>query len=145
MFGLGDLMKNIDLGDVLEKVGLSDKDKEEVKVQAADALKYRTSKEKVRGNEKVMTNLFSTDENTPEANQVAKKLEGDLAHNLKTKSGMSEGIVDQIKSAVMQKVMSSFTGEAAKNGDKGGNGLLEMFTDGDMMDNIKSKLGGFFK
>lgn len=120
MFGLGDLMKNIDLGDVLEKVGLSDKDKEEVKVQAADALKYRTNKEKVRGNEKVMTNLFSTDENTPEANQVAKKLEGDLAHNLKTKSGMSEGIVDQIKSAVMQKVMSSFTGEAAKKATKAG-------------------------
>ena len=144
MFGLGDLMKNIDLGDVLEKVGLSDKDKEEVKVQAADALKYRTNKEKVRGNEKVMTNLFSTDENTPEANQVAKKLEGDLAHNLKTKSGMSEGIVDQIKSAVMQKVMSSFTGEAAKRRQRR-NGLLEMFTDGDMMDNIKSKLGGFFK
>ena len=76
---------------------------------------------------------------------------------------MPEGIVDQIKSSVMQKVMSSFTGEAAKNGDKGGNGLLtsdsvltsmmltqnlrflEMFTDGDMLVNIKSKLGGFFK
>ena len=37
---------------------------------------------------------------------------------------MPEGIVDQIKSSVMQKVMSSFTGEAAKNGDKGGYGLL---------------------
>lgn len=55
---------------------------------------------------------------------MAKKIEGDLAHSLKTKSGMPEGIVDQIKSSVMQKVMSSFTGEAAKNGDKGGNGLL---------------------
>lgn len=142
---IGDLMKNIDLGDVLEKVGLSNKDKKEVKVQAADALKYRINKEKVRGNEKVMTNLFSTDENTPEANQVAKKLEGDLAHNLKTKSGMPEGIVDQIKSSVMQKVMSSFTGEAAKRVNKGGNGLLEMLRDGDMMENIKSKLGGFFK
>jgi hypothetical protein len=53
--------------------------------------------------------------------------------------------VDQIKSAVMQKVMSSFTGEAAKRVNKGGNGLLEMLRDGDMMENIKSKLGGFFK
>jgi hypothetical protein len=58
---------------------------------------------------------------------------------------MPERIVDQIKSAVMQKVMSSFTGEAAKRVNKGGNGLLEMLRDGDMMENIKSKLGGFFK
>tara|TARA_B110000046_G_C13021861_1_gene411667 strand:- start:4668 stop:4787 length:120 start_codon:yes stop_codon:yes gene_type:complete len=39
MFGLEDLMKNVDLGDILEKVGLSDKDKKEVANQAADAIK----------------------------------------------------------------------------------------------------------
>ncbi len=154
MFGLEDLMKNVDLGDILEKVGLSDKDKKEVTTQAADALKYRTTKETARGNDGVMKNLLSTDKNTPDADNVAKKLEGDLAHNLKNKSGMSEGIIDQIKSAVMSKVLGSFTGAAAEKGDKGGSGLMDMLTDGDLlnkfkdggiMDSMKSKLGGFFK
>lgn len=154
MFGLEDLMKKVDLGDILEKVGLSDKDKEEVTVQAADALKYRTTKEKARGNDGVMANLFSANDNTEDANKVAKKLEGDLAHNLKNKSGMSEGIIDQIKSAVMSKVLGSVTGAAAEKGDKEGNGLMDLFTDGNLMDKfkdgslvdgLKSKLGGFFK
>lgn len=145
MFGLEDLMKKVDLGDILEKVGLSDSDKKEVTNQAADAIKYRTTKEKARGNEGIMANLFSQNDNTSDADNIAKKLEGDLAHNLKNKSGMSDGIIDQIKSAVMSKVMSSFTGAAAETGDKEGNGLLSMFTDGDMLDGLKSKLGGFFK
>ncbi len=154
MFGLEDLMKNVDLGDILEKVGLSDKDKKEVTTQAADALKYRTTKEAARGNEGTMKNLLSTSDNNEEANKVAKKLEGDLAYNLKNKSGMSDGIIDQIKSVVMEKVMGSFTGAAAKTGDKEGNGLMSMLTDGDLlskfkdggiMDSMKSKLGGFFK
>jgi hypothetical protein len=154
MFGLEDLMKNVDLGDILDKVGLSDNDKKEVTNQAADAIKYRTTKEKARGNEGTMANLFSANENNEEANKVAKKLEGDLAHNLKNKTGISEGIIDQIKSVVMTKVMGSFTGAAAEKGDKEGNGLMDMFTDGSLMekfqgaggiDGIKSKLGGFFK
>ncbi|NOQ71313.1 MAG: hypothetical protein GQ574_04900 [Crocinitomix sp.] len=145
MFGLEDLMKNVDLGDILEKVGLSDKDKKEVTNQAADAIKYRTNKEKARGNDGTMANLFSANDNNEDANKVAKKLEGDLAHNLKNKSGMSESIIDKIKSAVMSKVMGSFTGDAAKSGDKEGNGLMDMFTDNDMISGLKSKLGGFFK
>ena len=54
----------------------------------------------------------------------------------------------QIKSVVMDKVLGSFTNAAAEKGDKEGNGLLDMFTDSDMMDSLKSKLGGlgsFFK
>ena len=94
MFGLDELIKNVDLGDILEKVGLSDKDKEEVTNQAADAIKYRTNKEKARGNDGIMANLFSSSDNTDDANKIAKKLEGDLAHNLKNKSGMSDGIID---------------------------------------------------
>lgn len=153
MFGLEDLMKNVDLGDILEKVGLSDKDKQEVTTQAADAIKYRTTKETARGNDGTMQNLFSANENSPEANNVAKKLEGDLAHNLKNKSGMSDGIIDQIKSAVMSKFLGGVTGAASEKGDKEGNGLMSMFTDGDlmnkfkdggMMDSVKSKLGGLF-
>jgi hypothetical protein len=50
MFGLEDIMKNVDLGDILEKVGLSDSDKEAVTNQAADAVKYRTNKEAAKGN-----------------------------------------------------------------------------------------------
>ena len=83
MFGLDDLMKKVDLGDILEKVGLSDSEKKEVTNQAADAIKYRTTKEKARGNEGIMANLFSSNDNTAEADNVAKKLEGDLAYNLK--------------------------------------------------------------
>ncbi len=148
MFGLDDLMNKVDLGDILEKVGLSDSDKKEVTNQAADAIKYRTTKEKARGNDGIMANLFSSNDNTDDANKIAKKLEGDLAHNLKNKSGMSDGIIDQIKSAVMSKVMGSFTGAAAEKGDKEGNGLMDMFTDNDMLSGLKDKLGGlggFFK
>jgi len=148
MFGLDDLMNKVDLGDILEKVGLSDSDKKEVTNQAADAIKYRTMKEKARGNDGIMANLFSSNDNTDDANKIAKKLEGDLAHNLKNKSGMSDGIIDQIKSAVMSKVMGSFTGAAAEKGDKEGNGLMDMFTDNDMLSGLKDKLGGlggFFK
>ena len=36
--------------------------------------------------------LFSTKDNNDDANKVAKKLEGDLAHNLKNKSGMADGM-----------------------------------------------------
>ncbi len=145
MFGLDDLMSKVDLGDVLEKVGLSSEQKKEVTNQAADAIKYRTTKEKARGNEGIMANLFSANDNTSEAEQVSKKLEGDLAYNLKNKAGLSDGIIDQIKSVVMSKVLSSFTGSAAEKGDKEGNGLMSMFTDNDMLKGLESKLGGFFK
>ena len=154
MFGLDDLMSKVDLGDILDKVGLSDNDKQEVTKEAVDAVKYRTTKEKARGNDNIMSNLFSTNENTAEANKINQKLEGDLAFNLKEKTGLSDGIIDQIKSVVMSKVMSGFTSSAAEKGDKEGNGLMDMFTDsdmlskftsGDMMDSIKGKLGGFFK
>lgn len=145
MFGLDDLIKNVDLGDILDKVGLSDNDKEEVKNQAVDAVKYRTNKEKARGNDNVLSNLFSANDNNDDANKVAQKLEGDLAYNLKNKTGMSDGIIDQIKSAVMNKVLGGFTGAAAEKGDKEGNGIMDLLTDNDMLDGLKSKLGGFFK
>ncbi|MGB1104003.1 MAG: hypothetical protein ACPG21_10295 [Crocinitomicaceae bacterium] len=145
MFGLDDIMKKVDLGDILEKVGLSDDHKKEVTNQAADALKYRTNKEKARGNDNIMKNLFSTSDNSDDANKVAKKLEGDLAYNLKNKTNVEPGIIDQIKSTVMEKVLSSFTGAAAEKGDKEGNGLMDMLTDNDLVDGLKSKLGGFFK
>lgn len=145
MFGLEDLMKNVDLGDILDKVGLSDDDKKEVTNQAADALKYRTNKEKARGNDGTMKNLFSSNDNTEDANKVAKKLEGDLAFNLKNKSGMADGIIDQIKSVVMSKVLGSFTGAAAEKGDKEGGGLMDMLTDSNLLDGFKDKLGGLGK
>lgn len=54
-------MKKVDLGDILEKVGLSDDDKKEVTNQAADALKYCTNKEKARSNDNTMKNyLFNS-------------------------------------------------------------------------------------
>lgn len=109
MFGQQDIMKKVDLGDILEKVGLS------------------------------------AGENNADANNVAKKLEGHLAYNLKNKTNVSPGIIDQIKSTVMEKVLVSFTGAAAEKGDKEGNGLMDMLTDNDMVDSLKSKLGGFFK
>jgi hypothetical protein len=154
MFGLDDIMNKVDLGDILEKVGLSNDKKEEVTKQAVDAVKYRTTKEKARGNTGTMANLFSTNENTAEANTVNKKLEGDLAFNLKNKTGLSDDIIDQIKSVVMTKVLGGFTDTASKNGDKEGNGLMDMLTDSDLLskfassdmgNSLKNKLGGFFK
>ena len=138
MFGLEDIMKNVDLGDILEKVGLSDADKKAVTEQAADAVKYRANKESAKGNMGILENLFSQDKNTSEADNVAKKLEGDLAFNLKNKTGLSEGIIDQIKSAVMSK----FLGGVSNTGGAGGKGMLDSFMDSGMLDSFKSKLGG---
>jgi len=138
MFGLEDIMKNVDLGDILEKVGLSDTDKKAVTNQAADAVKYRTNKETARGNSGVLENLFSQDTNTAEANTMASKLEGDLAHNLKSNTGLSGDIIDQIKSAVMSK----FLGGVSNTGGSGGKGMLDSFMDSGMLDGFKKQLGG---
>jgi hypothetical protein len=145
MFGLEDIMKNVDLGDILEKVGLSDSDKKGVTNQAADAVKYRVNKETARGNKGMVESLFSQKENTEDANVVAKKLEGDLAFNLKKKSNLSDTVIDQIKSAVMSKFLGGL-GEAGKEkGDKEGKGMLDSFMDSDMVDGFKDKLGGLGK
>lgn len=148
MFGLEDVMKNVDLSDILEKVGLSDDQKKEVTNQAADAVKYRVTKESGRGNLDTIKNLFSQNDNTPEANNVANKLEGDLAYNLKNKSGLSDSIIDTIKSAVMAKFLGGTTNTLAEKGDKDGGGILDMLGGlggSDMMDGLKDKIGGFFK
>jgi hypothetical protein len=141
MFGLEDIMKNVDLGDILEKVGLSDADKKAVTNEAADAVKYRTNKEAARGNTGIMENLFSQDSNTAEADCIANKLEGDLAHNLKNKTSLSDVVIDQIKSAVMSK----FLGGVSKTVGTGGKGMMDSLMDSGVVDGLKSKLGGFFK
>ncbi len=145
MFGLEDLMKNVDLGDVLEKVGLTDSQKTEVANQAADAVKYRVNKENARGNVDTIKNLFSQHDNTSEANKVANKLEGDLAFNLKNKAGLSDTIIETIKSAVMSKFLGGTSNALAQNGDKDGGSILDMFGDNDMINGFKDKIGGFFK
>ena len=148
MLGLDDLMKNIDLGDILEKVGLSDNEKADVANQAADAVKYRVNKENARGNLDIIKNLFSSNENEEGANNVAKKLEGDLAYNLKNKSGLSDSIIDTIKSAVMSKFLGGATNALSKNGAQDGGGIMDIFGDSDLLDGFKDKLSGltgFFK
>ena len=148
MLGLDDLMKNIDLGDILEKVGLSDDQKKDVTNQAADAVKYRVNKENARGNLDVIKNLFSTNDNNDGANAVAKKLEGDLAFNLKNKSGLSDSIIDKIKSAVMSKFLGGTTNAMASKGDSEGGSILDLFGDSSLLDGFKDKLSGltgFFK
>jgi len=138
MFGLEDIMKNVDLGDILEKVGLSDADKTAVTNQTAEAVKYRTNKEAARGNSNVLENLFSQDTNTSEASNVANKLEGDLAFNLKKNTGLSAVVIDQIKSVVMSK----FLGGVSNTGGAGGKGMLDSLMDSDIVDSLKSQLGG---
>ncbi|MFK8038904.1 MAG: hypothetical protein AB8B74_11475 [Crocinitomicaceae bacterium] len=145
MFGLEDLMKKVDLGDILEKVGLSDAQKADVSNQAADAVKYRVNKENARGNADIIKNLFSQNDNTNDANTMANKLEGDLAHNLKNKAGLSDSIIDTIKSAVMSKFLGGTSNALAENGDKDGGSVLDMFGDSDMLNGFKDKIGGFFK
>ncbi|MFD1553927.1 hypothetical protein DNU06_14020 [Putridiphycobacter roseus] len=144
MFGLDDLMKKVDLGDILEKVGLSEQDKAAVTNQAADAVKYRVNKENAKGNVDTIKNLFSQNENTEAANGMAGKLEGDLAFNLKNKLGLDEGIIDQIKSVVMAKFMGGTSNAMAEGGDKEGGSVLDMFGDSDLVNTFKNKLGGLF-
>ena len=145
MFGLEDLMKNVDLGDILEKAGLSPEAQKDVSNQAADAVKYRVNKENARGNVDTIKNLFSQDDNTEGANTMAKKLEGDLAYNLKNKAGLSDTIIDMVKSAVMEKFLGGATSALSKNGDTKGGGIMDMFGDSDMLKGFTNKLSGFFK
>lgn len=135
MFDLKELMKNIDLGDVLSKFNLGEDEKKKVTESALEAVSYRTKKEAGKGNANVLENLFSQDSNTADADNVAKKLEGDLAYSLQNKAGMSSGIVDSIKSAVMSKVLGGFM----NTGGKGGKGILDGLLNSDMLSGF---LGG---
>lgn len=149
MFGLEDLMKKVDLGDILSKFNLGDKEKEEVQKQAVDAVNYRANKEKGRGNEGVMENLFSTKKNNPDADNIQKKLEGDLAFNLKNKSKMEPSMIDKIKGEIMSKFLGGATNAAKEKGDEDGKGLMSMFSGGDLMKNLSGgdigkKLKGLF-
>jgi hypothetical protein len=149
MFGLDDIMKKVDLGDVLSKFNLGDKEKEEVQKQAVDAMAYRAAKEKKRGNEGTMQNLLSSGKNNPEADVMQKKLEGDLAFNLKNKSKMEPGLVDKIKTEIMAKFLGGASGAAKEKGDEDGKGLMSMFSGGDLLKNLggadmQKKLKGFF-
>ena len=144
MFGLDDLMKKVDLGDILEKVGLSEQDKAAVTNQAADAVKYRVNKENARGNTDTIKNLFSQNDNTEAANGMASKLEGDLSFNLKNKLGLDENVINQIKTVVMEKFMGGTSNALAESGDKDGGSVLDMFGDNDLVNSFKSKIGGFF-
>ena len=72
MFGLDDLMKKVDLGDIMSKFNLGDSDKEAVTKQAADAVQYRANKEKARGNEGAMKRKVAAKENTEEEKKMRK-------------------------------------------------------------------------
>lgn len=149
MFGLEDLMKKVDLGDILDKFNLGDKEKEEVKKQTVDAVNYRAKKEKSRGNESIMENLFSSKPNTSEADTVKKKLEGDLAFNLKNKSNMDEGIIDKIKGEIMDRFLGGASNAAKEKGDEDGKGLMGLLSGDNILDNIMEsdiakKLKGLF-
>jgi len=149
MFGLEDIMKKIDLGDIMAKFNLGDKEKEEVTKQAADAVNYRAQKEKKRGNDNIMENLFANKENSEDANTMQKKLEGDLAYNLKNKSNMEPSMIDKIKGEIMSKFLGGATTAAKDKGDEEGKGLMGLFSGGDVMKNlmdgdIGKKLKGLF-
>ena len=149
MFGLEDIMKKVDLGDIMSKFNLGDKEKEEVTKQAADAVNYRAQKEKKRGNDNAMQSLFANKENTADANTMQKKLEGDLAYNLKNKSNMEPSMIDKIKGEIMSKFLGGATSAAKEKGDEEGTGLMSMFSGGDIMKNISGsdigkKLKGLF-
>lgn len=149
MFGLEDLMKKVDLGDILDKFNLGDKEKEEVKKQTVDAVNYRAKKEKSRGNEGIMENLFSSKPNTSEADTVKKKLEGDLAFNLKKKSNLDEGIIDKIKGEIMDRFLGGASNAAKEKGDEDGKGLMGLLSGDNILDNIMEsdiakKLKGLF-
>ena len=132
MFDLKDLMKNIDLDDVLSKFNLGSEEKKKVAESAMEAVTYRTKKEAVKGNASVLENLFSQDKNTPDAENVAKKLEGDLAYSLQNKAGLPTDIVETIKTAVTSKVLSGFM----NTGGKGGKSVLDGILNSDMVSNF---------
>lgn len=150
MFGLEDLMKKVDMGEIMSKFNLGDSEKEAVTKEAADAVKYRASKEKARGNEGAMQSLFATKENTEDANKMQKKLEGDLEYNLKKNTKMEPSMIEKIKSEVMSKFLGGATNAAKDSGDTEGKGLMSMFSGGgDIMgkmgdSDIGKKIKGFF-
>jgi hypothetical protein len=136
MFGLADLLREIDLESVFSKVDLGEDNKVEVKKQAAAAVNYRTQKEKKRGNDAFIENLFSSHENKREAVKIQKKIEEDLEYNLKTKSNIDFGIIDKIKEDIISKFLSEASAAAKESGDEEGKGLSGLFGGNDIMKNI---------
>lgn len=145
MFGIDDLLKKIDLDDILDKFNLGNDKKDEVKKMAADAVNYRTKKENKRGNGKAMEELLANKDNTAEADVMKKKLEGDLAYNLKNKTDMDESLIDKIKGAVMDRFLGGATGAAKEKGEEDGKGLLSMLGGDNLIGNLLGdKLKGLF-
>ncbi len=125
MFDLNDLMKNIDLEDVLSQFNLGEEEKKKVSESALEAVSYRTKKEAGRGNLNILENLFSQSPNTPDADNIANKLEGDLAFSLQNKAGLPAQIVDMIKSAVASKVLNGLMNTGGSGGKSVLDGLLK--------------------
>lgn len=114
MFDLDDVLDKVDLGqigDLAKKVGLDEDKTDKLKDMAKDALKYRVSKEKARGNEKRVASMFSDKTNDEEDNKMVSKFENDFAFNLSKKLGLPDSVTKQVKGEVMQ----NFLGSVSKN------------------------------
>lgn len=140
MFDIKDITQNIDLGqitDLAKKAGLDSSQISQLTDHATDAVKYRVSKEKARGNENSVASLFSENENSEDDNKMASKMENDFVFNLTKKMGLPDNIANQLKGDVMKSVMSGVTKKLSASGMNNLDGIMSNLGDNDMVDKFK--------
>lgn len=139
---LGKLKESIP-ADMLDKLGLDEKEKEDALKEVAESVKYRVKKEANRGNIEKMTSLFSENDNTEEDNVMASKMQGDMMWGFMNKLGFDKDKAGGLASSLLPGLLKSITGGLSEKKSNDTNGILSMFGDGDnILDTIKSKLGG---
>lgn len=147
MFDLEDVLDKVDLGKIeglAKKVGLDSDKTNKLKDMAKDALKYRVSKEKARGNENRVASMLSEKKNDDEDNKLASKLEGDFAFNLSKKLGLPDNVTNQLKGEVMQSFLGAVSKNLTKKNLNNVGDIVKNLGDSDMIDSFKDKFKNMF-
>ncbi len=148
MFNFQEILNKIDPAKIeafAKNLGLSDEQSSKIANYAADALQYRVSKEKARGNEEKVASLLSEKPNTQEDEVMKAKVEGDFAYNLVKKLGLSDEIANKIsKSDIVTNLLSHVSSFLSDKGENNSSGIVNNIGDNNLIDNLKKKFSGLF-
>ena len=132
-------------GDLMEKFGLDDNQKDEAINITKDTISDTVSKEAAGGGLSGIMNLFSSNDNDDEGNSMLDNLTNSLSSNFSSKLGVDSSKSSGIAGMIMEKVTSLFGDKLGSNFEIGD--LLGMFG-GDGKDSglggMLGKIGGLF-
>lgn len=143
MLDLDSILKNDTVKNILDKVGVDEKQAKEVAQQAISSIQKKFSQ-----NPKQMSSLLSDNPNTPEDESLKGEVENDFFSGLVEKIGLSSENADKVKSA-MPDIMNQFSSKLSESGANNSEGISGMFSgvmdmlDGDMDNDGKKDEGGF--